>query len=33
VWTSEGLHALADLGYGGEAMIFTVPIKKTRASG
>ncbi|MBB5871966.1 hypothetical protein F4553_005345 [Allocatelliglobosispora scoriae] len=28
-WTGEGLHALADLGYEGEAAIFTVPIKKT----
>ncbi|WP_405098360.1 transposase family protein [Micromonospora sp. NBC_01412] len=29
-WTGDGLHALADLGYEGEATIFTVPIKKTK---
>jgi hypothetical protein len=28
-WTEDGLHALGDLGYEGEAAIFTVPIKKT----
>lgn len=29
-WTEDGLHALGDLGYEGEAAILTVPIKKTK---
>lgn len=29
-WTTDGHHSLADLGYQGEALVFTIPHKKPR---
>jgi hypothetical protein len=29
-WTSDGVHALADLGYEGEPETFTIPFKKPK---